>query len=276
MNRNIESLLIACNNLGVEYNFYHATKNLVGVILSGREWLFINWATPLNPQSIVQLCRDKDYFYNYFKDVVRMPNSDAFLYPYSDDKYASYLEQRSIFEIIKSVEGNMAYPLIVKKNRGSWGTNVFKVESRRELEQALLAIFNMSSASFDYVALVQEFIEIEKEFRAIFLDGELVFAYEKIVEGAEFKDNLSPLHWEGSRALFVTDNEEIEAIKRLCRPMFKKLVIPFCGLDIVKSRSGEYVLIEANSSPGFDHIIKHQGYEQVVGLYERILKRLGA
>ncbi len=276
MNRNIESLVMACNNLGVAYNFYHTTKNLVGVVVAGREWLFTNWATPLNRQSVVQLCQDKDYFYNYYKDIVRMPKSMAFLNPYGDAKYERYLEQRSIYEIIESVEENLEYPLIVKKNRGSWGTNVFKVESRQELEQALLAIFNMSSASFDYVALVQEFIEIEKEFRAIFLDGELVFAYEKIVEGAEFKDNLSPLHWEGSRALFVTDNEEIEAIKRLCRPMFKKLVIPFCGLDIVKSRSGEYVLIEANSSPGFDHIVKHQGYEQVVGLYERILKRLGA
>ena len=276
MNRNIESLLMACKNLGVEYNFYHTTKNLVGVMVAGREWLFSNWTTPLNYQSVVQLCQDKDYFYNYYKDIVRMPKSMAFLNPYGDAKYKRYLKQRSIYEIIESVEMSLEYPLIVKKNRGSWGTNVFKVESRRELEQALLAIFNTNSASFDYVALVQEFIEIDKEFRAIFLDGEFIFAYEKIVDGAAFKDNLSPLHWEGSRAVFVTDSQTIEAIKWLCKPMFKKLEIAFSGLDIAKSRSGEYILIEANSSPGFDHIIKHQGYKQVVGLYEQILKRLGA
>ena len=275
MNRNIESLVIACKNLGVEYRFYHPTNNLVGVRLSGKEWLFTNWATPLNLQSAVQLCQDKDYFFNYYKELVRMPKTLSFLNPYSDAKYERYLEQKSIYEIIESVEKNIEYPLIVKKNRGSWGTNVFKVENRRELEQALLTIFNMNSASFDYVALVQEFIEIEKEFRAIFLDGEFVFAYEKIIDGAEFNDNLSPLHWEGSRAEFLTEGEEQDAITQLCKPLFNKLEIAFCGIDIAKSKDGEYVLIEANSSPGFDHIIKHQGSERVVRLYERILKRLG-
>jgi len=271
MNRNIASLVTACENLGVEYTFYHATKNLVGIRVTGKEWLFANWATPLNGQSVMQLCQDKDYFYNYYKDVVRMPKSFAFLNPYSEEKYSCYLREKSIFEVINRVEKECAYPMIVKKNRGSWGTNVFKVGNRRELEKALLSIFNMSSASFDYVALVQEYIEIEKEFRAIFLGGKLQFAYEKIIEGAEFKDNLSPLHWEGSRAEYVTQNEELEAIEALCKALFQKLMIPFCGIDIAKSQSGEYVLIEANSSPGFDHIIKHQGSEQIVKLYERII-----
>ena len=274
MNRNIASLVAACEKLGVKYRFYHNTQNLVGVEVSGREWLFINWATPLNPQSLVQLCQDKDYFYNYYKDVVRMPKTEAFLNPYSDAKYEHYLHRRSIFEIIEYVEEHFQYPLIVKKNRGSWGTNVFKVENLQELEQALLHIFNMYSASFDYVALVQEYIEFEKELRAIFLNSEFIFAYEKIIEGAQFSNNLSPLHWEGSRAEFIEKGEEQNAIIELCKPLFEKLEIPFCGVDIVKSRNGEYVLIEANSSPGFDHIIKHQGNKRIIALYEQILKSL--
>lgn len=127
MNKNLESLISAYKNLGVEYNFYHNTNNLVAVRFKKREFLFINWATPLNPQSIMQLCRDKDYFYNYYKEVLRMPKTIAFLNPYSDPKYEKYLKQQSIFEIIQKVEENLQYPLIVKKNRGSWGINVFSL-----------------------------------------------------------------------------------------------------------------------------------------------------
>lgn len=132
----------------------------------------------------------------------------------------------------------------------------------------------MNSSSFDYIALAQEYIDIEKEYRAVFLDGNYQFAYEKIIDNAKFCDNLSPLHREGSRAEFVINKKEIEAIKNLCKPMFQKNMIPFCGIDIAKSKKGEYIVIEANSSPGFDHIIKHEGESEIVKLYENILKKL--
>ena len=271
MNKNISALLHACKNLGVAYELYHSGKNLVSIVLDKKRYIFSNWATPLNSQSVMQLCQDKDYFYTYYKDVVKMPLTSSFFNPYSNEKYHRYLEQKTIYEIIQKVEREHSYPLIVKKNRGSWGTNVFKVESRRELERGLLDIFNSNSASFDYIALVQEFIEIEQEYRAIFLYGELVFIYAKVVEGAEFKDNLSPLHWEGAKAQFVKDKEEFLRVENFMQPLFQKSIIPFCGVDIAKDSSGEYWLIEANSSPGFDYIIKHEGEDEVVKLYEKII-----
>ena len=63
---------------------------------------------------------------------------------------------------------------------------------------------------------------------------------------AVFKDNLSPLHWEGAKAKIVTSHDEIEKLKSFCAPIFDKLMIPFCGLDVVKNKAGEYWLIEAN------------------------------
>ena len=276
MNSNLKALIAACDNLGLSYSFCHPTKNLIEVRVSKKSFVFTNWATPLNSQSVMQLCQDKDYFYNYFKDVVAMPKSLAFFNHKCDAKYKSYLEYKSIKEMVKRAQSEFSYPMIVKKNRGSWGRNVFKVNNAKELQEALEKIFDLNSAEFDYVALVQEYIEIAREFRALYLWGELQFVYEKVIDGAEFKDNLSPLHWIGAKAKFIDDARELEVIKKLCEQMFTKLEIPFCGLDIAKSSKGEYYLIEANASPGFEHIIKHQGYEQVVELYEQILKRLGA
>ena len=271
MNRNIKALTEACSNLNVPFETNHATNNLVSVYIDSNCYVFVNWATPLNPQSIMQLCQDKDYFYSYYRDVINMPKTSAFLNPYSDVKYEQYLNEKTVYEIIKAIESRHSYPIIVKKNRGSWGTNVFKVENRRQLEKSMLDIFNMNSASFDYVGLSQDYIQIETEYRVVFLNGDLQFCYKKIIDGATYKNNISPLHWEGSKGALVSDSDEIEQLKEFCSTLFEKLMIPFCGLDVARDKSGKLWLIEANSSPGFDYIIEHKGSEMAIRLYENIL-----
>ena len=274
MNQNIKALTAACDRLGIPYQSHHKTNNLISVTVGGTCYAFVNWTTPLNPHSIMKLCQDKDYFYSFYHDVILMPQTSSFLNPYSEEKYGQYLDSTTIFGIIEQVEASFSYPLIVKKNRGSWGTNVFKINGRRQLEKGLLDIFNMSSSRFDYIGLAQEFVDIEIEYRAIFLNGEYQFAYEKRVDNAEFSGNLSPLHWEGSKASTVRDISAQNALKAFCAPLFTKLMIPFCGLDIALDKQGQLWLIEANSSPGFDHIIKHEGAEEIIALYEKILNLL--
>ncbi|NQY65118.1 MAG: hypothetical protein HRT38_15610 [Alteromonadaceae bacterium] len=66
----------------------------------------------------------------------------------------------------------------------------------------------------------------------------------------------------------------IQKLDDFCSPIFSKLMIPFCGLDVALDNTGEFWLIEANSSPGFDHIIEHEGDNYIVDLYQKILKSL--
>ena len=261
--------------MGIPTQSHHKTNNLISVVVNGRSHIFVNWTTPLNTQSVMKLCQDKDYFYSFYHDVVRMPKTISFLNPYSDEKYAEYLNGNTIFSIIEKIEAAFTYPLIVKKNRGSWGTNVFKVENRRALEKGLLDIFNMSSSLFDYIGLVQEYIDIEVEYRVVFLQGAYQFAYEKIMGNGTFVENLSPLHSEGSKAHYVTNDLTKQTLTDFCAPLFNKLMIQFCGLDIAQDKQGKLWLIEANSSPGFDHIIRHEGDERIIQLYEDILRQLG-
>ena len=274
MNRNIQALIDACMRLNIPYHVHHKTNNLVSLVLNKKRYAFVNWTTPFNTHSVMKLCQDKDYFYSFYNDVVHMPKTISFLNPYSDSKYAHYLDSATIYGIIEQIEAEFIYPLIVKKNRGSWGTNVFKVTNRRELEQGLLEIYSASSARSDYIGLAQEFIDVDVEYRAIFFNGAYQFAYKKIAGDTDLTDNLSPLHSEGSKAQYVTDTATKQAIIEFCAPLFDKLMIQFCGLDIARDKKGNLWLIEANSSPGFDHIIRHEGDELVIQLYEKMLKQL--
>jgi glutathione synthase/RimK-type ligase-like ATP-grasp enzyme len=272
MNKNIQTLIKACNNKKISYSLHHKSNNLITVFINNKEHLFLNWATPLNNQAIVKLCQDKDYFYSFYNDVIKMPKTSSFLNPYSDEKYIQYLNEKTIYEIISNIEKTHSFPFIIKKNSGSWGTNVFKVNSFRELESSVLSVFNMNSAAFDYVCLAQDIINIKQEFRVIYLNGEYQFSYEKVfAENFDFSKELSPFSDENTKAKFINDKNLIDKLNSFCRPIFDKLTIPFCGLDVAVDVNGDFWLIEANSAPGFDKIIRDEGDDLIIKLYEKIL-----
>jgi hypothetical protein len=272
---NIKMLLEACKKLSIEYEILHPNQNLVKVKLSDREYYFTNYSTPLIPQSIAEIFKDKQYFYQVFRDVVKMPRTESFISPYCDQKYKEYLRYSTIDEIIAEIENNFELPVIVKRNRGSGGNNVFKCFDLLQIRNALDCIFNVNSKNYDYVALVQEPINIVKEYRSVCLNHEQVVLYDKDISQAAFTGNLSPLHWEGAIAKQVTDQSTIASINKFIHPIFQKMSIPYVGLDIALDDRQNYWLIEANSHPNFDIFIRDNGEDPIIGLFERVLIYLG-
>lgn len=272
---NIKMLLAACKKLSIEYEILHPNQNLVKVKLSDREYYFTNYSTPLIPQSVAEIFKDKQYFYQVFRDIVKMPRTVSFISPYCDQKYKEYLRYSTIDEIIAEIENNFELPVIVKRNRGSGGNNVFKCFDLLQIRNALDCIFNVNSKNYDYVALVQEPINIVKEYRSVCLNREQMVVYDKDISQAAFTGNLSPLHWEGAIAKQVSDRETITAIDEFIKPIFQKMSIPYVGLDIALDDRQNYWLIEANSHPNFDIFLRDNGEDAIVGLFEKILSNLG-
>lgn len=268
---NIKMLLAACKKLSIEYEILHPNQNLVKVKLSDREYYFTNYSTPLIPQSIAEIFKDKQYFYQVFRDIVKMPRTVSFISPYCDQKYKEYLRYSTTDDIIAEIENNFELPVIVKRNRGSGGNNVFKCFDLLQIRNALDCIFNVNSKNYDYVALVQEPINIVKEYRSVCLNQEQIVVYDKDISQAAFTGNLSPLHWEGAIAKQVSNDETIASINKFIQPIFRKMSIPYVGLDIALDDHQNYWLIEANSHPNFDIFIRDNGEDAIVGLFEEIL-----
>ena len=268
---NIKMLLAACKKLSIEYEILHPNQNLVKVKLSDREYYFTNYSTPLIPQSLAEIFKDKQYFYQVFRDVVKMPRTVSFISPYCDQKYKEYLRYSTTDDIIAEIENSFELPVIVKRNRGSGGNNVFKCFDLLQIRNALDCIFNVNSKNYDYVALVQEPINIVKEYRSVCLNQEQIVVYDKDISQAAFTGNLSPLHWEGAIAKQVSNDETIASINKFIQPIFRKMSIPYVGLDIALDDHQNYWLIEANSHPNFDIFIRDNGEDAIVGLFEEIL-----
>ncbi|MCA6572844.1 MAG: alpha-L-glutamate ligase [Pseudanabaena sp. M38BS1SP1A06MG] len=271
---NIKMLILACQKSSIAYEILHPNQNVVKVKFGDREYYFTNYSTPLTSQSVAEIFKDKQYFYQIFQGVVRMPRTLSFISPYCDEKYLEYLEFSSIDKIITEIKKNFALPVILKRNRGSGGNNVFKCTDLLEVRNALDHIFNINSKNYDYVALVQEPIHIVKEYRSVCLNHEQIVLYEKDISQAKFTGNLSPLHWEGAIAKQIDDVHVMQAINQLIKPIFQKMAIAYVGLDIAFDNQGNYWLIEANSHPNFDIFIRDNGEEAIVQLFQKILEYL--
>ena len=164
--------------------------------------------------------------------------------------------------------------MIVKMNSGSHGTHVFLCKTKEEVETAIAAIFQKNSSDYDYIALAEDYIESSAEYRVICFDGQVVLAYLKDNSNAVFTGNLSPLHWEGAKAVLISDTTLVATLTRFLAPSFKAFPIHFGGFDVIEDKQGNLHLLEVNSRPDFSIFIRGNGDEPVTLMYEKILVSL--
>jgi glutathione synthase/RimK-type ligase-like ATP-grasp enzyme len=270
MNVNLQCLLAACELEGRAYRVSHRSQNVVAV---GRHY-FVNWSVPLLPYSLGRLCTDKDYTYQVFHGCVRMPRSHSFLSPFVATDYQQYLEYSTLDAIVAAGLAWGPLPVVLKPNGGSHGTNVYLCTTSDQLRSGFASIFDTASKDYDYVAVIQSYVKPEREARVIFVDGQVSFGYWKSLKDAKFVGNLSPLHWEGSRAVPCTE-VELQRLASFMSPVFAECPdLRYVGVDIIEDEQGELWLIELNCSPGFAIFVRDNGRGAVIKMFREVLTSL--
>ncbi|MBL1202015.1 MAG: ATP-grasp domain-containing protein [Nostoc sp. ZfuVER08] len=273
---NVSLLLQACENLNISYEIIYPAENLIKVKFDDKYHYFCNYSTPLINQAVAKILKDKEYTYHILNKKIQLPQTIGFLSPYCDLKYKMYLKFPTIEDIILEITEKFSMPVIVKRNSGSSGHNVFLCQNQDEITNAVKQIFDINNNRYDYIALAQEFINVKSEYRAIFLNQELVLLYEKDISNANFTGNLSPLHWDGAKAQHITDAQILSEINNFARPIFEELDLDYCGLDIVLDKDNQYWLIEINSHPNYTIFTRDNGKEHVLKVFEKMLTNLAS
>jgi glutathione synthase/RimK-type ligase-like ATP-grasp enzyme len=260
---NITCLIKACEKLGVSYKVLHPDQNVVQVS-ENPKLIFANRHTPFNLDSQSLIAKDKGFQYELLKNTVDMP------------KTLSYFQgDHSLESIVEDIQSNFDLPVIVKKNRGSCGCNVFLCKNKEEIHSALVKIFDEQTKDYDYVCLAQAKIDIKREFRVVVWQGKVKLVYEKVVE--DWYDNfevMSPLHKINAYAKRIEQNDKDlwQNLETFSEAVFQKFPIAWTGMDIAMNRQGQWFLIELNSAPAFDIFCKFCGDEPVVELFEKTLR----
>ncbi len=218
-----------------------------------RNQLFIRATTPFNSEAVSVLCRDKSAIHALCEGRVPMPKTRSFLDP--QGKYPELVQNKTIPAILTAVS-DFIYPRIIKMNSGEQGKNVFIVHDETESRAALERIFEKSSRNYDYMALIQEYIEPKRELRAAIAGGKFVFAYDR-----ESKE--------------LIENELEEKLESLSKTVLEHLDLSWGALDFIEDGVGDIYLLEANTKPNFEGFISYDKKDTLKGLYKIALKDKG-
>jgi glutathione synthase/RimK-type ligase-like ATP-grasp enzyme len=272
MQQHIRCLTEACKQLNVDFTFLDEEQNLVELQIHQKSFLFHSNRTPFNTEAFAAICLDKGHTWQVLHQHVRMPKTLAFMDIDVAPKYRCYLRYHTREAMIEEIEKHLTYPLVVKRNRGALGNNVFLCQNQTDAVTALDRIYNKALPGYDYVALAQEFIPSQQEYRLICFRGEPVLLYERYAGNKLFK----ALYWEDAegRPILVADEALIQEQMAFLQPMIRRLSPGYVGVDLVRSVSGEWVLLELNSGPRVDHFIEFNGPERIIAMYTRIVQRL--
>lgn len=274
MNPNLRCLKKACNELHIPYEDVGKSGVFVSVTIQGRPYHFIANGVPFNNSTVARIALDKSYTYDLLSSVVRMPHTLSYLDPNCEEIYQPYVIFHSQKEISDAIQKSFSLPVVLKMNVGKRGENVFACKNTSEIEKAVAAIFDKKSHLYDYILLAQEHIDVQKEYRVTVFEKKIILMYEKDISQAQFSGNLSPLHWEGAKAVIVEDQELQKRIETFIAPIFEKLDLQYAGLDIALGTNNQLCLFELNTQPGYQYLIKDNGDEPLVEIYRKMLTHL--
>lgn len=265
MKRNIQCLIQACQQQGYRYEIIDKEQNFVRIFLAqGWEYFVLNRA-PFNSEAFHAICKDKSHTYQLLNNMIHMPTTLSVLDFGVRGEYRQYLEYDSVDAVLQAVHTQLQYPVIVKPNQGALGEQVHLCANDSDVRTALGHIFNEHSRYYDYMALVQQFIPTQAEYRLICLYGEPMFAYSR---GNAATFNVK--YWEhNEHAMLVDDIDLMQELHAFIAPVDRTIKTGMVGYDIIRGKDQALSLIELNSSPQFDHFLQANDAAPVVDLYRQ-------
>jgi len=274
MNVMQQALIQACDNLSIPYEILHKDKILVRVEINGRRYHYIHWFLPFNRFDVQRILRDKDLQYTLLNEVITIPRWKAYFSYVQDDKEHAKFVGFTLEQIKEDILRSFDFPLLIKPNKGSKGSNVRVCQAMDEAVAAIQDIFSQPVSRFSNIVLVQQYISIKNEYRVVAYAGKAVLVYKKDIAHAQFAGNISPLHWEGSKAIHITDTQQIQKLEEFIKPVFSEIDMVYGGFDVAEDPEGNLWLIEINGRPQVSIFVRDNGLAPVVKMHEEILTEL--
>lgn len=206
-----------------------------------------------NSADAIEACDDKSLTFIKLKDA-DIPMPVTFNAPLSfEDKYPDYT-------FLLQIENKIGYPMIIKKNEGSFGNEVFLA---KDFNEAATIAENLGPNSF----IMQEYIEESKGKSArLQVVGDEVITSMKLTNEEDFKSNVTG---GGKMEKYEPTDEEKEIALKAC----KKLGLDFAGVDIIW-KEDKPLLCEINSNAHFKNIFDCTGVDAADAIIKYILKKI--
>ena len=208
-----------------------------------------------NKSSAISICDDKFLTYMKLENIVHQPKTIPAPFLYYDD-----LSNDGLF--IKKCEDNFSYPMILKECSGSFGLQVYKVDSRDEL---INCIRDIKTKPF----IIQEFIKTSygRDVRLQVVGDRVVAAMKRVNENGDFRANVT----NGATAYeYEPTDEEI----KLAVTATKTIGVDFAGVDLLFGENDKPLLCEVNSNAHLEIIGKVSNRNIYIEVLKYIIEKV--
>jgi len=164
------------------------------------------------------------------------------------------------FSIYDKIIETLSLPLIIKEAYGSFGAQVYKVDTKEALLEQVKMIGNKPH-------LFQEYIKNShgRDIRLNIVNGKVITSMMRVSE-IDFRANITS----GGKAVLYTPTEDEKALALKCT---KLLNLDFSGVDLLFGEEGP-ILCEINGNPHFKSIFECTGIDVSKHIIEYILEDL--
>ena len=207
-----------------------------------------------NSADAIEACDDKSLTFIKLKET-DIPMPVTFNAPLTfESKYPDYT-------FLLQVENKLGYPMIIKKNEGSFGNEVFLA---KDFNEAAAIAEKLGPNSF----IMQEYIESSKgkSARLQVVGGEVITSM-KLTNEEDFKSNVTG---GGKMEKYEPTDEEKEIAIKAC----ERLGLDFAGVDIIWNEDDKPLLCEINSNAHFKNIFDCTGVDAADAIIKYILKKI--
>jgi len=191
-----------------------------------------------------------------------MESLKGFVNIISPDTYIAF-NRNDALRLVSKLNSESRFPLVGKPNRGSRGENVCLLRTPAEAILYVDSFFSHETYSRSAL-LLQSYINVEKEFRIIVLDGQCLGMVEKIAKEEQIARNASL----GGKFIAVHDEE---VIGFALRNTSRKGIL---GVDVVRDTSGRLYLLEANRAPQWHSFERATGINVASSIIARAWQRI--
>ena len=266
-------LAMACERLGLEHQRVSANGNVLRVFADGKPVYFLRNKHPFNDYVAARLAEDKGYQYELFADAdLPVPFTLQVFNPYADDRFDRYKTHGSVGEMVKEVEGQLSYPVLIKKYRSSVSQGVYVESDGAAVARRLQDLFE-NSGFLDNTILIQSFVE-GPEYRLVASEEELLLVYEKRSEAPEgtVSEDPNPLHHASGQAVKVDDVELLRSLGELTAQVAAIIRLGFFAIDVIHGKEG-FAILELNPNPFCYFYNRCNGREDFTVIYQGLLEK---
>lgn len=204
----------------------------------------------------VEVCDDKSLTHLCLQTQgIKMPKTMIAPMTYPNIGYTN-------LDFLEKVEAELGFPMVIKECFGSFGQQVYLVNTYEELRDKVLFLQGRP-------ILFQEFIKSSagRDLRLQVVGSQVVAAMYRYSENGDFRANVTN---GGKMKYYEPSREQIDLAILSC----KALGLDFGGVDILFGENQEPIVCEVNSNAHFKNIFDCTGVNVADAIMEYIIKRI--